>query len=53
MTTTFALLLLQVEEAVTCLVHIAKYGERAAVQYLTSHNANCKEMAEVYLERKY
>ena len=44
---------LQVEQAVTCLVRIAKYGKMAAEQYLEhSPNAICKEMAEAFSEKK-
>lgn len=47
-------LFLQVEQAVTCLVRIAKYGEMAAEQYLNSApNAICKEMAEAFHDVKY
>lgn len=48
------LLLLQVEQAVTCLVHLAKYGEQAAEKYLSNApNPNCKEMAEAFRQRKF
>ena len=48
---TFSLVLLQVEQAINCLVDIAKRGVSAAAEYREEPpNAECKKMAEAFFE---
>ena len=46
---TFSLVSMQVEQAIACLVDIAKHGKTAAAKYREdAPNAECKKMAEAY-----
>ena len=48
---TFSPVLLQIEQAIDCLVDIAKRGESAAAEYREEPpNARCKKMAEAFFE---
>ena len=48
---TFSLVQLQIEQAMDCLVDIAKRGESAAAKYREEPpNAECKKMAEAFFE---
>ena len=45
---------MQVEQAIACLVDIAKHGKTAAAKYREeAPNAECKKMAEAYFMQGY
>ena len=48
---TFSPVQLQIEQAIDCLVYIAKRGESAAAEYREEPpNAECKKMAEEFFK---